>query len=502
MVETVDPVQLQKLRRLAQIKRDNGLAFYRPHAKQELFHAAGAFKRRYVRTGNRFGKSTCGASEDLAWAIGERIWYPQGDPRRTAGIPKRSTKGLIIVADWDKAREQFTNQQEGAAMGKLFKLMPKAAFKGVHKNQAGEVDMVMVQSIHGGISSIYLDTVKSFASNPMGQESSDWDWIHVDEPCPKDMWVANSRGLVDRGGSAWFTCTPITQPWINEYFIPRHRQRDEFGDGLGDEAASKWVMTGTMMDNPILPRESIEMFSNDMSPAERESRIYGRPKSLNGVIYKSFDRERHVYHDVPKGWNDFDDPPRNYCVRYAIDPHPRTPHAVLFAATAPTGEVFFYKEIFDPCYIETLADNILITLDGRVPVTELCDLSAFNVNPIDGGCWADIFWRKGLGVGPASKELTAGIVRVEQELSRPNNLYFSSALNETLSEFDSYSWDPKKEKPVDKNDHMMECLYRLVVNGLHYINPIDPPTKPDKGLILDKLDLSLPFNYKRDKIYG
>jgi len=44
MVETVDPVQLQKLRRLAQIKRDNGLAFYRPHAKQELFHAAGAFK--------------------------------------------------------------------------------------------------------------------------------------------------------------------------------------------------------------------------------------------------------------------------------------------------------------------------------------------------------------------------------------------------------------------------------------------------------------------------
>ena len=56
-------------------------------------------------------------------------------------------------------------------------------------------------------------------ANPMGLESSQWDWIHVDEPIPEAMWNAVSRGLMDTGGSAWFTCTPIAEQWINLKFI-------------------------------------------------------------------------------------------------------------------------------------------------------------------------------------------------------------------------------------------------------------------------------------------
>lgn len=484
--------ELIALRRLVTLKRDNGLAFYKPHEKQDLFHAAGGYDRRYLRTGNRFGKSTCGAAEDLSFAIGARLWYTEGDPRRTAGIPNRSTKGLVIVADWDKAREQFTCQTEGASMGKLFKLMPKHLFEGVHKNQAGEIDCVFVKSIHGGISSIYLDTVKSYLSNPMGQESSDWDWIHVDEPCPQEMWIANARGLVDRDGKAWFTCTPIKHYWINQYFIPRSNMRDFFPDGKGDKDFKKWVLTGTMMDNPTLPSKAIDTFAEDLPEDEKAARIYGTPKSLSGLIYTEFDRSRHVYLDLPKGWRDFDCPPDDYTIRLAIDPHPKKPHAVLFAATAPTGQTYFYAEIFQQCLIDDLVAAIHVTLNGRTPMMLWCDLSAFNTNPTDGGSWADLFYAGGLPIVPASKELAHGIVRVQQELHKPDNLYFAANLRETLYEFDVYGWDPKSEKPIDRKDHMMENLYRLVLGGLDYVDDDPSNGRPISPRELKGYDLTLP----------
>jgi len=77
-------------------------------------------------------------------------------------------------------------------------------------------------------------------------------------------------------------------------------------------------------------------------------------------------------------------------------------------------------------------------------------------------------------VVPASKELTHGISSVQNALARKSGetLHFCSALTETLYEFDSYIWDPKREnKPKDANDHMMECLYRLVLNGLTWSEP-------------------------------
>ena len=68
-------------------------------------------------------------------------------------------------------------------------------------------------------------------ANPMGLESSQWDWIHVDEPIPEGMWNAVSRGLMDTGGSAWFTCTPIAEQWINEFFLPVKMMKNQFEEG-------------------------------------------------------------------------------------------------------------------------------------------------------------------------------------------------------------------------------------------------------------------------------
>jgi hypothetical protein len=51
-------------------------------------------------------------------------------------------------------------------------------------------------------------------------------------------------------------------------------------------------------------------------------------------------------------------------------------------------------------------------------------------------------------------------------------LMFGQHLARTLFEFDAYQWNPKKpNSPKDENDHMMENLYRMVLQGLHYVKP-------------------------------
>lgn len=471
---------LRDLQRLEKLKDNYGLLFYEPHEKQDEFHSAGDVKRRYVRTGNRFGKSTMGGAEDCAWARGERPWYPKGDPRRSVGIPRQSTKGLIIVADWDKAHEIFTNPVRGQAQGKLFKFLPKDDIVRTSRNNAGVISEIVVKSIWGGESVIMLDTVRSFMSNPMGQESSDWDWIHVDEPCPKDMWVANSRGLIDRSGSAWFTCTPIEQPWINDMFVPRDQFRLLDGETIRKDV-NHMMIVGTSYDNPFNSASALAMFEADLTEEQKQCRIQGVPLSLSGLVYKEFHPSDSLYRGTPPGWDGPMSPPLNYTIRLAIDPHPQVPHAVLFAATSPEGQTFFFAEIFRKLSAEQLCEAIHEITAGRYVHISLCDPAAYIPSNIDQSVMADVLITNGVFVEKASKDLSRGIITTQAALTEivksplgatQRKLLFGEHLRETRWEFDHYTWNPARpNKPIDKNDHMMENLYRLVLEGLDYVTP-------------------------------
>jgi hypothetical protein len=482
-------------------KQKNGLLYYEPTDKQKAFHEAGASRRRYVRTGNRWGKSTAGTAEDISWARGFRVWYPEGDERRTLGIPKRAVKGVLLVQDWDKASEIFTNQQQGAGLGKFFKLLPEEWFAGVEKNNTGQICKVLIKSIYGGISMIFIDTVKSFLSNPAGHESSDWDFIHVDEPIPEAMWEAYSRGLIDRGGFAWFLCTPITEMWINDYFFPDGQIRSKFDDGLSIAGESKWLITGSTYDNTHLSEEDIQQFKADIPKEHWETRISGKPKALSGTIYTEFDPNLHCYSGVPFGWTSHTEPPSNYTIRVALDPHGMaTPHAVTFCATSPFGTTYFYKEIYESVLSKVLAQMVMQQLSNRVPHVVLCDRHAFVEHPNDGRCMVDDFELEGLSVQPADKDLSRGILNVQAKLAERDRsgrpvLLFSPTLTEHMREFDRYVFDPRTGKPAAKApDHMMENLYRLVNNGLEYYEPVFSTRRIKQGLPkLNQLDMRAAF---------
>ena len=307
-------VALEKRRR--ELERQNALHFYQPHPKQQDFHAHAYKRYRYARTGNRFGKSEMGAAEDVSFALGYRPWVPKGDPLRTLGIPPHATKGIIVTVDWDKSREVFT-EREGENLGKLFKYIPNSALGQPTKNHSGAIDRIPIKHISGGWSVIHLDTIKSYKQDPKSMESSVWDWAHIDEPCPEGQWKGIARGLVDRGGRGWFTCTPLEEPWIDEAFVPDlSADRDA---ATTFETKDRWMMTGSIYDNPYNTKENINSFLEWLSTDEIECRINGLPTSFAGLVYKEFDWNIHVRTLPPVGWTSWLTPPKNFCIRFAID---------------------------------------------------------------------------------------------------------------------------------------------------------------------------------------
>jgi len=496
--------QNARLKRQLELRRNNGILFYRPHWKQHKFHSAGGKIGRYLRTGNRFGKSDCGAAETVAWLLGGRVWYREAfdildgsrsvvarheggydHPLVRAGIPDRPVKGLLLVVDWDKAKEIFTNRDGSYEnWGKLFKLFPKSCNAKPHLSRGGHIDQITIErptEFGGGSSTLYIDTIQSWKHEKLSGESSDWDFIHVDEPCPEKMFKGHARGLMDRNGSYWFTCTPLDQMWINDQFTPPGRYTI-VDDADGYSFGTKFVICGSTYDNPYRTDAGVAEFESTLTAEERACRLHGLPLAMAGLVYKEFVYDMHVLCDVPKGWEDYHNPPKNYTIRVAWDVHQRLPQALLFAATAPDGTVFIYDELFFDSLLEPNVAMLKQRLVGRHVTDYHIDPFAVIPNPVDGSSVLTELWKYDLPFMKASKDLTLGINKVREKLaergivSKLPTIYFAPHLKETLYEFTHYVYNLDKQKPQDGDDHMMENLYRLVLNGLEYVAP---PSKDD-----------------------
>lgn len=493
-----------RLRRAKELRESFGINFYRPHAKQDKFHSSVATGR-YGRTGNRFGKSEMGIIETISHLLGQRLFYKEefdvldgegnivrhhegGEfhPLVRQGIPQRPVKGLLIVVDWDMAKKIFTGR-EGSyeTWGKFFKFCPKNAIPkgGVGLSRGGHVESISVTRPDGGVSTLFIDTIESYKHNKLGAESADWDFIHVDEPCPESMFKAHSRGLVDRNGMYWFTCTPLDEMWINDKFTPpKQHVVKEANEGL--MMGTKYIITGSIEDNPHISEAGKVEFKSGLTSEEIACRFHGLPLAFAGLVYKEFIYDMHVLCDVPKGWESYTKPSKDCTIRVAWDVcGARRPQALLFTATTPDGTVIVYDEL----YFEPLIEPNLILLKAKIAdyfvAAQLIDPLAMVKSPVTDSCpIIDLACEYELFFDPGSKDKVTGISATKQKLLERNvvtklpTIFFSPTCEHTLWEFTHYVYDTDKNEPKDKDDDMMENLRRLILNGLDYIAP---PTDAD-----------------------
>lgn len=503
--EHVEILQRQNAikRELLRKSKECGIAFYRPHYYQHLFHSSRA-KRRGLFAGNRYGKSKGGAAETVAWMLGERPWYKVpfdvlgvdhvlGKNRRVIikhhhdgyaahplvkqGIPPWPTKQVVVCANWDKVHEIWT-AQDADRPGKIWELLPRGFVKKAIKNHEGVID-----ELYGENGSLLkFMSVDAFKRNNQVAESSDWDRGALDEPAPRGLWKGIARGLVDRGGQGDFALTSLEEIWIYDYFVkPENLTSTEdklYGvpakdEALPDAKVPRECFTATIWDNPHLTDENIDTFELELDEDEKECRMQGVPLELSGLIYKEFKRDRHILTAPPDGWTDFHLPAKSCILHVRVDTHPVKPNAVLFSAVGPAEIPVCCNEIFRACDADTLCDLIssYIELTG-------CFLGSLKLDP---SAWikdpstrvtsiAKTFMAHGLSIRPASKDLENGILITKSALKR-DRVLFTPTCRRTLWEFSRYRYDPESGKPVDENDHMMENLYRLCIDRLTWFNP-------------------------------
>lgn len=503
-----------RLRRAKELRESFGINFYRPHAKQDKFHSSSATGR-YGRTGNRFGKSEMGIIETISHLLGQRLFYKEefdvvdgegkvvrhheggeDHPLVRQGIAQRPIKGLLIVVDWDMAKKIFTGR-EGSyeTWGKFFKFCPKNSVGKIGLSRGGHIETISVKRPDGGESTLFIDTIESYKHNKLGAESMDWDFIHVDEPCPEKMFKAHARGLMDRNGKYWFTCTPLDEMWINDLFVPpKQHVVKEAAEGL--TFGTKYIITGSIYDNPHRTPAGVEEFKSTLTSEEQQCRLFGLPLALAGLIYKEFEYDVHVLAEVPKGWEDYHRPPKNYTIRQWWDFHTRLPQAVLFFATDPKNCIYVYDELFTDNLVGPVAQSIVDKSEGYFVADREIDRFALIPHPVYETTIVDELLPYGLFFEPATKDKRLGINKVRQKLlERDHNgkptIFFSPNLAETLFEFTHYVYDIAKQEPKDENDHMMENLYRAILNGLSYIEPPDDSDySPRAYVIRDTGDLN------------
>lgn len=477
------------LRRQALVK-SHGISFYQPHRKQDAFHRAGRFKRRACFAGNRFGKSNMGAAEDVAQVLGYRPWMQKTDPAYRLGIPDRPQKVLVITTDWGKVDSVFTSMRGNG--GKLWRMFPQGFVKSHKTNHSGAIELF--EFTNGA--TMTFDTVESYKKNPQSAESDDWDVIHVDEPCPNKMFSAHARGLTDRNGQAYFTLTPLREPWIYDYFYGEDCDASSMveNDLPNVSANDRWSVTGSIWDNPYLTKEAIDAFLADCDPDERECRESGVPLAFAGLIYKDFDPSVHVYHDLPIGWAAHHLPPRDYTVYYHIDPHPQTPTAVLFCAVSPLGRRYLFDEIFERDTVVGITKRIQAVASPYFVARARIDPLAYNEDELSGTCWADDFAQNGLYLERAVKDLERGLARGkaawrERDVNGLPVWMISPRLSRFLWEIRRYAWSDKPNKPVDKDDHMMENFYRTVLDEPTYV-PFDGDRREIRDIAVTEQFLS------------
>ncbi len=441
------------------LRKSRKLYYYEPYDKQEQFHTSPA-NCRAIFGGNRSGKTCAGTLEFLFHLTGMYPdWYPEENR-----MPQ-PLKGRIICKDFQKGAGEVI-------VPSLNEWLDDSLIKKMYRNPIG---IPVKYTLKNG--SVF--EILTHIQNTEQYEGWKGHIAWFDEPPPRDKYVATLRGLVDYKGKHWLTLTPLTQPWIYDDIYTKASRDDEI-----------FVVTVDIRDNPYLAEDAIKQFEASLTPDEREARLHGRFMHLSGLVYKEFNTNYHIVEPftIKKNWT------RYMC----IDPHPRMPTACVWVAVDEHDNHWVYDELWlQDMNIEQISNAIHAQEGELTPLVRLIDPASDNDDRLAGGFnIRKEFMKYGIYCQKANNN-ELGRYKIKQSLTVKYNKmmgreapqqHVMSNCQRTLYEYQHYIYEDRrsrkeeynqKEKPKDKDNHMMDCLKYLYNHGLRYM----PTEEPDEEVV-------------------
>lgn len=428
------------------------------------------FKSFVFSGSNRLGKTFLGVHMALATMFGEYPWdgtdlsylFPHNKPRRVRYIGQdwqSHIKKVVIpeIRQWWPEERPVETSSNGIIRDTTW----------MDKETGSTLDIL----------SNYQDTDV--------HEGANFDVLIVDEPCRRDIWIANARGLVDRQGRALFCMTLLKEPWIHKEIIKRLNE-----DGTPDR--SVFAVDGDITNNIGygITEEGVEQFSRHLTDAEKQVRIHGKPAYLSNLICPAFDRGVHILDErfrIPSNW----------LVDIGIDIHPRKEQAVLFVATDPKNDRYAFYEIWEHGSGDEIANHIVrIVSRYALRVNRVvCDPLAKGDKNEENTTFDRIdrvLNRHGMVLETATKDKDSGIITINEHLKGPNkkpSLFFFPDLKMTISQLEGWMWDEDalkrgEFKAQKKDDDFPENLYRILLLDTEYEDEFDD-FEPQPRVVVD-----------------
>lgn len=439
-LEELEKQEYSLLKKVESYEESNKINYFKPHEKQLGFFGAVKNNGKKVvifQGGNRSGKTTSLIVALVSFMLGTLPWEKDSKLRFRPPIRAR-----LFGEDW-------THHVGQVLIPELRKWMPAKEIKATKKNNQG-IDYYW-QLNNGSV----LE-VMTYEQSTDQVEGWSGHVVACDEPMPRDKYIANKRGLVDFDGVYLMSFTPLKEPWI----------KDELIDNPDSSIATFFVDTD---DNPYLSKEAVAEFKKSLTPDEVAARLRGQWMHLQGLVYKEFDKNIHWIE--PFRVND------GYTITVAIDTHPRTEQAVSFMAVDKRGMYYIVKEIFEHGRPEDVADWIIDYHEKTHKVHRAIIDPSSQGDQNRGDSTYEIISKRlsrvGIVLDKGSKDLDSGIMAVKEVLRSRNglpSLFIFNTCPRHLYEFSHYIWDEwksdgktEKNKPRDKDDHVLENLRRLVL---------------------------------------
>lgn len=431
---------LESLKNKELLKKERVLETFQPNSVQDPFFKSPKRIRALIGA-NAVGKTTA-----LIWELIQTHLHCH---------PYRDTTNIfhswVLVPSYDKIEDYWLKLQELCPPSKL-----------PEKDKMGTSHIRRLRWQDGGTTTFYSHDQESSKL-----EGTNFDALFIDEPCPRDLWVAAFRGL--RSNPDYFivmALTPISEPWIyEEIYQPWALKRDP----------NIAIFTGTIFQNEQnLGKGFISEFKSRLTEDEIRTRLYGEFSHLQGRVFKEFNRAEHVY--------SFQSWPSEWPVYMAIDPHPRKPHTALWLGVTADDVIVAIDELVLEGDIEEFADAIKKKeLEAKYKV-----VSRRIDNSGSGTDWnRDSFIaqlsRYGIRTSPmrkSEKDVASSIQKIKL-LLRSKNLRFLENCVHTISDMELYAWQDYRnpaatgvnEKPRKIHDDMIDPLRYIIMS-----NPIHSPS--------------------------
>lgn len=237
----------------------------------------------------------------------------------------------------------------------------------------------------------------------------------------------------------------------------------------------------------ILPLAQIERMYENMMPEERDARRYGKFIHLSGLIFKEF-RDRvlpgedwcHVFNHDKVFREEARNTWKDWSVYLGIDTHQVLPFYTLAVKVDPRGRLYAFDEIIEEGPYNTIrAIRERYDYWGREPDDYLIEPQAKQVDATSQKSVMQILREEGIWTRQWQKHNSGRIheihenLRFDPKLGRPK-LLVSSRCVELIKELKRWCYKDETGKPIDKGDHMIDCLGGILCSSPQHTEPYDP----------------------------